>query len=130
MAYTGDKKREYQRNWMRKRREAAVEYLGGLCVKCGSSEELEFDHEDPSKKEFNVNSLLSRRWEVQKLELDKCQLLCNTCHLDKTVSARNTPQHGTESRYTAKGELRCRCVECREAARLAKASWRARTGKN
>ena len=129
MAYTGDRKREYQRNWMRNRRNSAIDYLGGLCVKCGSSEELEFDHEDPSKKEFNVNALLSRKWEVQKLELDKCQLLCNTCHLGKTVEAIVEAQHGTAARYASKVH-RCRCTECTEAASKAKAEWRRVTGKN
>jgi 5-methylcytosine-specific restriction endonuclease McrA len=58
--------------------------LGGRCVKCGSSERLEFDHIDPSEKSFTIGKLFGRkRIETLKEEVSKCQLLCKPCHIKK-----------------------------------------------
>jgi 5-methylcytosine-specific restriction endonuclease McrA len=83
MVYVGEKKREYQRNWLAARRQKAIEYLGGECYECGSVDNLEFDHIDPSLKRKDIKSLLSGKWEKLKIELDKCQLLCKDCHKQK-----------------------------------------------
>lgn len=72
-----------KRRW-EKRRKSAVEYLGGECVVCGSTEDLDFDHKDPSTKICSIARASSfsekRFWE----EVDKCQLLCKTHHKEKT----------------------------------------------
>jgi len=33
----------------------ALDILGGKCIKCGSLENLEFDHIDPSSKLFTIS---------------------------------------------------------------------------
>ena len=79
-------------------------YLGGRCVKCGSTEKLEMDHMDPKTKCFTVGAKYDAKWEVIKPELDKCQLLCEACHID-----RHAPkQHGTMSMHRY-----CKCDLCR-----------------
>lgn len=66
-------------------REWAVEELGGCCVGCGTTENLEFDHIDPTKKTSTINALI-RQDSKRKIaeELDNCQLLCVECHKDKS----------------------------------------------
>ena len=91
-----DERREYDRNRKqeksvyRKKRyyetlSESMEKLGGKCVKCGATERLEFDHIDPKNKSFCITSrlLMGDREKFQE-ELDKCQLLCYNCHLEKT----------------------------------------------
>ena len=115
MAYTGEQKRAYQRRWMQARRIKAIEYLGSSCAGCGSSDKLEFDHKDRGLKSHNISTLLSRKWEFLRVELDKCQLLCSNCHLNKTVS--EVPIVHGDSRYIKHG---CRCEVCKTEHRVAR----------
>ncbi len=66
-----------------RQKQRAVEYLGGKCTKCGYNKSLaalEFHHIDPSKKDWMPSRLMSYKWEVIKLEIDKCELICSNCH--------------------------------------------------
>lgn len=85
MPYKDKKKQlEYQKNWMRKRREE--HFKDKHCVKCGSIEKLELDHINPEEKiSHNIWSWSKERREV---ELKKCQILCNKCHEEKTNKPR------------------------------------------
>lgn len=58
--------------------------IGEECARCGSTENLEVDHIDPTGKSFPVLENLHRRWEVIAEELLKCQALCHECHRAKT----------------------------------------------
>lgn len=126
MGYTGDKKREYQREWVKRRRARAVEYLGGRCVVCGIVGELEIDHKDRTTKKFNPGTIWGRRWEVQNEELDKCQLLCEKHHLEKTIKEMDRSPHGTHNRYTTG----CRCDPCRLAHNKSTTEWKRKQKKN
>lgn len=70
----------------------AVEYKGGLCVKCGYSKcisALEFHHLDPSQKDFALSSDgHTRSWDSIKIELDKCILVCANCHREIHVEEK------------------------------------------
>ena len=109
-----DKKREYQRDYQRQwvaRRRAAF-FEGKCCVRCGSTERLELDHIDPKLKvSHNVWS-----WSEAKrsAEIAKCQVLCHDCHLQKTGEdfGWGSRPHGTLTSYKRYG---CRCAECRAA---------------
>jgi 5-methylcytosine-specific restriction endonuclease McrA len=110
---------EYMRTYMLKRYRArmadAIIRLGGKCIKCSSTRDLQLDHVDPSTKLFG----LGNKWSVSKArfeaELIKCQILCQTCHTAKTiVDLGQSPTkglHGTKSSY----RHYCRCDVCREA---------------
>lgn len=61
----------------------AINYKGGKCIKCGYDRcyaAMDFHHRDPNGKEYSWNKLRKRSWEAIKNELDKCDLLCATCH--------------------------------------------------
>lgn len=106
-----EKQRQYQREWMARRRQKWIDE-NGPCSKCGSPDDLQVDHLDPSQKiNHRVWSWSSERREA---ELAKCQVLCNDCHVKKTcVENTGLPpyQHGTKSMYEKHG---CRCDKCKE----------------
>ena len=104
--------RKYQRNWCAARRSAHIKARGGICYKCGSSEDLEFHHRDRTKKlDHKVWS-----WALPRIaaELEKCDLLCRPCHCLETATERGyyMAQHGTLTAYKA---YDCRCRNCRIA---------------
>lgn len=96
------------------RRKKAKEFLGGKCKKCGTEKDLQFDHINRKEKNFTISKLWSisekRFWE----EVKKCQLLCVTCHRQKTLKdmgwsdGHNT--HGTLTSYRY-----CKCQLCKKA---------------
>lgn len=72
--------RNYQREWMKKRR--ATFFNNKKCTKCKSIEKLELDHIDPKKKiSHKIWSWSKKRFLV---EIVKCQILCEKCHKEKT----------------------------------------------
>ena len=114
MALSGEQKREYQRRWLRKRRETWIQ-ANGPCRYCGSLENLEVDHIDPATKiAHNVWSWSEAR---RAIELKKCQVLCATCHQVKTAHENSIRQlqsvsdlkHGASHAYNRRG---CRCEAC------------------
>lgn len=110
--------REYLKRRYQTRMAQAKIFLGGVCVRCGSYDFLELDHIDPSTKKWTVSAISwmseSGFWD----EVKKCQLLCETCHIQKTREDRGSKNaretHGTLSSYRY-----CKCVECR----YAKSQW-------
>jgi 5-methylcytosine-specific restriction endonuclease McrA len=115
--------RRYQRAWMADRRGAWM--AGKACAACGSSEDLELDHIDPSGK------VSARIWswasERRNLELAKCQPLCHGCHKAKTRREllakraaitrckRDHPYSGFNLQFDRRGNRVCR--ECRRMRR-------------
>lgn len=99
------------------RRDYAYKKLGGKCIVCGSKEELNLDHLDPKQKSFNISQLWSISQERFDVELDKCQILCKTCHKAKNLMDKNTKAairtHGTLSSYRY-----CKCQQCRDAYKI------------
>jgi hypothetical protein len=70
----------------------AVLYKGGKCEKCGYNkyfECLSFHHLDPSKKEFTISQKTNNKWQTIKKELNKCIMLCTTCHGEIHVEKNN-----------------------------------------
>lgn len=102
-----DKRREYNRLWMRKRRESY--FNGKSCAWCGDTEDLELDHIDPNMK--TSHRIWSWSEERRAAELAKCQPLCTPCHMQKTMSEKCTAKHGTISMH----KLGCRCDPCKLA---------------
>lgn len=112
------KQAEYMRQWAAKNR--AEFFAGKSCVECGSTTLLELDHIDPAQKTSHRIWTWSK--ERRAAEIAKCQVLCSECHLSKTRAERRAKvKCGTESMY----KLGCRCSECREAKRVARARQRA-----
>ena len=80
-----EKIREERRKQHKEKRAICLEYLGGKCVKCGTTERLEFDHIDRTTKKYTIASRVTNNFTILKEELNKCQLLCAPCHLEKTA---------------------------------------------
>ena len=111
---------EYMRVYVGKRyhrrRKEAIEKLGGKCAKCGSTEDLEFDHIDRTTKTADIAKLWTYKEHLFWEEVEKCQILCKTCHQDKSIEdlgfTKAKGNHGTISsiRY-------CKCELCKNAKR-------------
>jgi 5-methylcytosine-specific restriction endonuclease McrA len=79
--------REYMARRYDRRKAAAIDQLGGKCVRCGTKDDLDFDHMDPATKSFTIARRLAGVSEAKlQAELAKCQLLCGPCHLEKSRS--------------------------------------------
>lgn len=78
--------REYMLRLYHERMAKAREQLGGRCVRCGETEDLDFDHVDRKQKSFTIGMMWSLSEVKFQAELMKCQLLCHDCHNKKTTS--------------------------------------------
>ena len=62
----------------------AINLLGGVCSRCGQAHPaaLCFHHTDPSLKAFTLDLRVfaNQKWSVLLGELNKCELLCYSCH--------------------------------------------------
>lgn len=85
MAYSTEQMREYQVRRRAKLRAELTALLGGKCVRCGTTEKLQFDHIDPETKLFVISSGLDKPREVLLAEVAKCQLLCQVHHREKSA---------------------------------------------
>lgn len=107
---------EYLRDAKRIRKDKLRKLLGGKCVLCGATDMLQFDHIDRKTKSFNIGMGITKSWDKLLVEITKCQLLCRTCHIEKTRSelwkGAGTFLHGTLGGYN---NYRCRCELCRGA---------------
>ena len=87
--------REKKREQRKEKRVYCIEYLGGKCVVCGTTHNLQFDHIKREGKKYNIASKLTYKFDNIKEELDKCQLLCVDCHLQKTAKECADITHNT-----------------------------------
>ena len=105
--------KEYMLTRYRERRNKAIEKLGGRC-KCGVTDGLQFDHIDPATKHFTIAKLSSVNEDDFWKEIDKCQLLCDSCHQEKTLAESGKTSakfvHGTLSSFRY-----CKCEDCKSA---------------
>lgn len=63
-------------------KQKAIELLGGKCNRCGwfgNIAAFEFHHYN-NDKDFDISSANNKSWEVVKVEIMKCELLCSNCH--------------------------------------------------
>ena len=126
---TKEAQREYQRLWMKKRRDGYL--LGKACARCGSFDNLEIDHinrdtKSPILKKLHTGSLWSWSESRRLAELEKCQILCTDCHKKKTHEDMGWGlKHGTAHAYK---HYKCRCDLCTKANTDSTNEYRWRTG--
>jgi len=87
--------RRQQQNKARQKRniEYMREYISARsCEECGDNDPrvLEFHHIDPSTKLKNVSAMWHRSDSIESImkEVEKCQLLCASCHRKATYAQR------------------------------------------
>lgn len=110
-----DRRRAYIQRYQRERRSRLRSQWikeNGPCKECGSTEDLEMDHIDPSHKVHHC--IWSWSPERRAAETAKCQVLCKKCHLKKTIAACVRSRHGSKKRYV---KYKCRCELCVTAYR-------------
>ena len=78
------------RQQRREKREKLIKLMGGKCVKCNSTQFLEFDHIDPNNYGFCIGGNLWKKFDKLLAESKKCQLLCYSCHKEKTENQWET----------------------------------------
>lgn len=102
--------RNYQREWVRKRRKAYFD--DKVCAKCSNSSNLELHHTDPSTKVSH--KIWSWSKEKRDKELEKCIVLCYDCHKLETIKQLTIARVcGTNEKY----KQGCRCELCKKALR-------------
>lgn len=85
MPYTKEQMAVYMLRRYHRRRALAIKQLGGKCLRCSSTINLEIDHKRSSKKKISLGGILtSGNEELVQKELKKCQLLCKRCHKKKS----------------------------------------------
>lgn len=102
---------EYMRDYMKRRyykiRAEAYNLLGGKCVECGTSENLEIDHIDRTTKTVDISKFCSMSRVRFLEELKLCQLLCHEHHKQKSAAEQSVPHGGGLT-----GKRNCRCELC------------------
>jgi hypothetical protein len=92
-----------------------ISKFGGVCMQCDASDQLEFDHVDWRTKDFTIASNWAMKDRAKfDLELLKCQLLCSTCHEEKTQVDKQEMglvgfTHGTVYAWM---KVKCECDIC------------------
>src|SRR6478735_9889313 len=109
-----EKQREFNRRWQQERRDA---FFRCKSCHCGSTLNLELDHRDSSEK--ISHSIWSWAERKRLIEISKCDILCRSCHEEKTTK--------TELLQASHGSLRlyrrgCRCELCFEKKKLSNAT--------
>lgn len=115
----------YKRAWSNAKyaslRRELVLSMGGICVDCGATSGLEFDHVIASEKQFDVGQILNHSREVVEEELKKCVLRCHACHAAKSrVSDWGEVQHGGG----LTGKRKCKCRPCIDKANAYSKEWK------
>jgi hypothetical protein len=77
----------------------------GVCAWCGSTENLQWDHIDPSIKEFGISYMCAAKFKRQRIidEIKKCRVLCLSCN---TTRRSKISQDVIDQVREADGKLR------------------------
>ena len=108
---TPEEWRAYMKARRRRLLDEMIAHMGGVCAGCGGVSNLEIHHKNPEEKSFDP-SRANRAIADMYRELEKCELLCETCH-----KKQHATTHGQGRMYEIHG---CRCDLCVENHRIRK----------
>lgn len=86
----GNRQRNAKRNYDKTRAKFNA-LKDGPCMDCGVSYPpyvMQWDHRDPSQKEFTIGSTTRVAWDKVLAEVAKCDLVCANCHAIRTHERR------------------------------------------
>lgn len=75
---------DYMKRRYKERRELAFNILGESCAYCGSEEDLQIDHRYWHQKKFEFGKMWNCSLKKFMQELQLCQTLCKSCHIEKS----------------------------------------------
>ena len=95
-----------QREWAKRKREELISFLGGKCVRCDATENLEFDHI------YGTTWIIKKKasdWRIsvynEEAKRGLIQLLCKECNLKKAVEdAQCDTDDLLDAEVSARGE--------------------------
>lgn len=95
--YNENKKQYMERNRATKRRnrERVLSMKDAPCTDCGGTfprHVMEFDHLDPSVKEFSIGRAGWSWYKKIEKELEKCEIVCANCHKIRTHNRKYEDQ--------------------------------------
>lgn len=90
-----------QKLWASRKKVEQLAQLGGVCVSCGSNENLERDCITPRGDEHHKMSTDQRAtFYAREIKAGNVQLLCKDCHTKKTVvDIRNVERSNARTRH-------------------------------
>lgn len=120
-----DYMRQYMASRYHQKRQDLINELGGKCSKCSTTDgPWHIDHINAKKKTMraaDIHSVSEKRLNKEKKNF---QLLCETCHKQKTKEtwdyATPKPKHGTYWMYRKHS---CRCDKCKKAYKDTLKKW-------
>lgn len=99
-------------HWIKKNKCAICGLKKGSKDSDGNKVKFELDHINPEEKSYNISDYIkSFPWDEILKELEKTQLLCKECHLNKTAPLRGR-NHGLTGLRNG-----CSCSICKAAGR-------------
>jgi hypothetical protein len=98
-----------------KRMNALRDMLGGKCVRCGKTHDLQFHHKDRSDKLFDMSRNFDINWDYLVEEAMKCELRCVDCHKEEHKATHGLGMHRHHG---------CRCDICRNAKNEYMRNWK------
>ena len=90
---------DYDRQLKLKHRERLLGLLGGQCVNCGSTSNLEVDHIDPYTKTARPHDIQRWRDPTSHPDFLNLQLLCKSCHVLKSAVDGSYVKRGRLTQY-------------------------------
>lgn len=93
--------RANQKEKMKRNRAYVVRAKSRPCIDCNVQYNpwiMQFDHRNPCEKKFEMSSL-KNSYSIKKLqtEIDKCDVVCANCHLDRTYRGKHWLNTGSQA---------------------------------
>lgn len=89
---------ENVKNSRQRLKQRIIRAMGGKCCICGydrCDSALELHHLNPEEKDFTIASNTNKAWELIKVEIQKCVMICANCHREIHANLIPQPEHSS-----------------------------------